>query len=121
MALKTDKNLKLYYSIKEVSQILDISESNLRFWEKEFPEIAPKKSSKGFRQYTEKNIEQLKLIKRLVKENGMTLKGARQKIKENPGKILDLQEVLTRLNNVKMELTSIIDEFDSTPPYGKPF
>ena len=70
MALKTDKTLKLYYSIKEASQILDISESNLRFWEKEFPEVAPKKSSRGIRQYAEKDIEQLRLIKRLVKEIG---------------------------------------------------
>ncbi|MDL2278562.1 MerR family transcriptional regulator, partial [Parabacteroides sp. OttesenSCG-928-G07] len=51
MALKKDKNTKLYYSIGEVAQMFDIKESTLRFWEKQFDVIAPRKNTKGTRFY----------------------------------------------------------------------
>ena len=58
MALKTDKNVKLYYSIKEVAEEVGVNESTLRYWEKEFPFLKPKVTSNKVRQYTEKDIEQ---------------------------------------------------------------
>ena len=62
MALNTNKVLKKYYSIKEVSEMLDIPESTLRYWEKEFKEIKPKKNAKGIRHYTVDDIEQIKKV-----------------------------------------------------------
>ena len=79
--LNTDKNLKLYYSISEVAAMFDVNESLLRFWEKEFPQLNPKKGGRGIRQYRKEDIETVKLIYHLVKERGMTLPGARQGMK----------------------------------------
>ena len=81
--LNTDKELKLYYSISEVARMFDVNESLLRFWEKEFPQLRPKKGGRGIRQYRKEDIETVKLIYHLVKERGMTLPGARQRMKDN--------------------------------------
>ena len=64
--LNTDKNLKLYYSISEVAAMFDVNESLLRFWEKEFPQLNPKKGGRGIRQYRKEDIETVKLIYHLV-------------------------------------------------------
>ena len=61
--LNTDKNLKLYYSISEVAAMFDVNESLLRFWEKEFPQLNPKKGGRGIRQYRKEDIETVKLMK----------------------------------------------------------
>ena len=82
MAYNPEKELKLYYSISEVAKMFDVNESLLRFWEKEFPIIKPKKNAKGTRQYRKEDIENIRLIYHLVKEKGMTLLGARQKLKD---------------------------------------
>ena len=60
--LNTDKELKLYYSISEVARMFDVNESLLRFWEKEFPLLRPKKGGRGIRQYRKEDIETVKLI-----------------------------------------------------------
>ena len=70
MALNTNKNLKLYYSIKEVAQMIGVRECTLRYWETEFPHLKPKTTGQKVRQYTEKDIEQIKLIYNLVKVRG---------------------------------------------------
>ena len=62
MSLNTEKKLKLYYSIKEVAEMLGVSEPTLRYWETEFPHIRPKTTANKVRQYTDKNIEDLKVI-----------------------------------------------------------
>ena len=70
--LNKDKNLKLYYSISEVAQLLGVNESLLRYWEDEFPQqLKPKRAGRGVRQYNTEDIEALKLIYHLVKERGM--------------------------------------------------
>ena len=66
MALNMNKNLKTYFSIKEVAQQLDVAESKLRYWQKEFPQLKPKTSDSGVRMYTEKDIKVLKVIYNLV-------------------------------------------------------
>ena len=71
MALNPDKPRKLYYSIKEVAQMLDVNESLLRYWETEFPHLKPKTTGNRVRQYTEKDIEQIKVIYNLVKVRGL--------------------------------------------------
>jgi DNA-binding transcriptional MerR regulator len=121
MALNTNKNLKKYYSIREVSDLLDVPETTLRYWEKEFQEIAPKKTPKGIRQYTEKDIEQIRLVIHLVKEKQLTIKGAKTRIKENPQKAVDSHEVIAKLQMIRDELIAISKELDATPPCGQPF
>ena len=83
MALKTDKDLKLYYSIGEVAQMFDVNETLLRFWEKEFPQICPKKGGRNVRQYTKENIEQIRTIYNLVKVRGLKISAARDALKKN--------------------------------------
>ena len=73
MAYNTNKDLKLYYSISEVARMFDVNESLLRYWEKEFPIISPKKAGGNIRQYRKEDIENIRLVYHLVKEKGMTL------------------------------------------------
>ncbi len=99
---------KLYYSISEVSEMFDVNQSLLRFWEKEFePLIKPNKNSKGTRFYKEDDIEIIKLIYHLVKIQGLTLPGAKKKILENKSEIKSNQEIYERLQKVRNELVSI--------------
>lgn len=113
MALNLNKDLKLYYSIGEVAQMFDVNESLLRFWEKEFPIITPKKNSKGTRQYRKEDVENIRLIYHLVKEKGMTLQGARQKLKNNKENTVQTYEIITRLQGIKEELLAMKKELDS--------
>ena len=78
MALNTDKNVKLYYSIKEVAEMFDVRESTLRYWETEFPRLKPKTVGKNVRQYTEADIEQIRAIYNLVKVRGFKISAARK-------------------------------------------
>ena len=83
MALNTDKNLKIYFSIKEVAQQLGVAESTLRFWESEFPQIKPRTArGTGIRQYTEKDIEQLKGVYNLIKVRGCKIAAAKKECAE---------------------------------------
>ena len=75
---------KRYYSIGEVAEIFEINTSALRFWEKEFPELSPKKNERGVRKYTPENMELIRQIYHLVKERGFTLKGARKSTRTTP-------------------------------------
>ena len=120
MALNTNKVLKKYYSIKEVSEMLEIPESTLRYWEKEFKEISPKKNAKGIRHYTVDDIEQIKKVNFLVKEKSLTIKGAKTRMKDNPQKTTDTHDVVERLKKIREELVAILEELDSTPPCGQP-
>ena len=120
MALNTNKVLKKYYSIKEVSDMLQVPESTLRYWEKEFKEIAPKKNAKGIRHYTMADIEQIKKVNFLVKEKSLTIKGAKTRMKDNPQTTSDTHEVVERLKAIKEELKAILAELDATPPCGQP-
>ena len=120
MALNPNKVLKKYYSIKEVSDMLDIPASTLRYWEKEFKEISPKTNAKGVRHYTVEDIEQIKKVKFLVKEKSLTIKGAKGRLKDNPQKTTDTHEVVERLKKIREELVAILGELDATPPCGQP-
>ena len=112
MALKSDKNLKLYYSIREVAEMFDVNESLLRYWEKEFLIIAPKKAGGNIRQYTKEDIENIRLVYHLVKEKKMTLAGARQRLKQNKESIRDTAEIIDRLRRIKEDLLSMRKELD---------
>lgn len=110
--LHTDKELKLYYSIAEVAEMFDVNPSLLRFWEKEFPQISPKTAGRGIRQYRKEDVETIGLIYHLVKEKGMTLPGARQKLKDNRENTVRNYEIVNRLKAVKEELLAIKKELD---------
>lgn len=76
-----EKSAKLYYSIGEVSKMFDVNTSLIRFWEKEFSILKPKKNAKGNRLFTQKDVDNLHIIYNLVKERGFTLEGAKKKAK----------------------------------------
>ena len=77
----TEESLKLYYSIGEVAEMFGVNTSLIRFWEKEFDVINPHKNKKGNRQFTKADVDNFHLIYHLVKEKGMTLKGAQHQLK----------------------------------------
>lgn len=116
MALKKEKNQKLYYSISEVAQMFEVNESTLRFWEKEFDVIRPRKTAKGTRFYKQEDIDSVRLIYHLVKERGMTLAGARQKLKDNKETTVRQEDIVNRLKQIKEELLSMKEAFDSIGP-----
>jgi DNA-binding transcriptional MerR regulator len=107
------KLTKLYYSIGEVALIFDVNTSLIRFWEKEFSIIQPKKNKKGNRLFTVKDIENFNKIYQLVKLEGYTLDGAKKalKAKENLGKsdeeIPSTDEIIERLEQIKSQLIQL--------------
>ncbi|MDH6311290.1 DNA-binding transcriptional MerR regulator [Parabacteroides sp. PFB2-10] len=116
MALKKEKTQKLYYSIGEVAQMFGVNESTLRFWEKEFDSIRPRKNAKGTRFYKQEDIDAVRLIFHLVKERGMTLAGARQKLKDNKETTIRQEEIVNRLKQIKEELLAMKEAFSSIGP-----
>jgi DNA-binding transcriptional MerR regulator len=98
---------KRYYKIGEVAKAFNVNTSHIRFWEKEFDILKPKKNKKGNRLFTQVDIKNLKLIYYLVKEKGFTLEGAKAKMKEKPEVIKNNYEIITRLENIKAELNKI--------------
>ncbi|MCI2230214.1 MerR family transcriptional regulator [Polaribacter sp. MSW13] len=98
---------KRYYKIGEVAKAFSVNASLIRFWEKEFAIIKPKKNAKGNRLFTQDDIKNFKLIFNLVKERGFTLEGAKQKLKKNPEGIVNNIEIISRLEAVKAELLKI--------------
>lgn len=103
----TDNDKKLYYSISEVSQILDLKESLLRFWEKEFPQIAPRKGSRGIRRYTKEDIQIIRTIRDLVKGRGLKISAAREVLKQNKTGVANPLEAVQRLRAIREELVAI--------------
>ncbi|MBO7294994.1 MAG: MerR family transcriptional regulator [Bacteroidaceae bacterium] len=113
MAYNPNKELKLYYSISEVAAEFDVAETLLRFWEKEFPQIAPKKSGRNVRQYTKEDIEQIRIIYNLVKVRGLKISAARDLLKKNKEGVGNASEVIDRLQAIKAELQAIRAELGS--------
>ena len=114
MALNKNKDLKMFYSISEVASMFKVTETLLRYWEKEFSNIKPQKAGRGIRQYTKADIEQVRLVYHLVKERGMTLQGARDMIKRNKnGEVNRDIEVIERLKSIRKELQAIGRDLNS--------
>ena len=112
MAYNPNKELKLYYSIGEVAKMFNVNESLLRFWEKEFPFITPKKAGGNVRQYRKEDIENIRLVYHLVKEKGLTLQGAKQKLKVSKDTSIRTAKIIDRLLLVREELASMQKELD---------
>ena len=98
---------KLYYNIGEISNAFGVKPSLIRFWEKEFKIINPKKSNKGTRKFSIKDVEKINLIYSLVKKKGYTLEGAKKQILNGENGNLD---VLKRLQKIRLELLRMKDE-----------
>lgn len=120
----TEKQLtKLYYTIGEVAEMFNVNTSLIRFWEKEFTIIQPKKNKKGNRLFTPKDVVNFNKIYNLVKEQGFTLEGAKNALKNkvtltaisdlktNPvaenNSTVNHQEIIQSLENVKNKLTKL--------------
>ncbi len=109
MPYKEPKIEKLYYTIGEVARMFNVNTSLIRFWEKEFDIIKPYKNKKGNRLFTPQDIENFHLIFHLVKEKGLTLKGAEKKLKENKEDTIQNFEVVSKLKNIRELLVEIKD------------
>ncbi len=107
MPYKETKVEKLYYSIGEVADIFGVNTSLIRFWEKEFDIIKPKRNKKGNRLFTKQDIDNFYIIFHLVKEKGLTLEGAKKKMKDNKDDTINNFEVIKSLKNIKEMLLEV--------------
>ncbi len=116
----TSQLTKLYYSISEVAEMFNVNMSLIRFWEKEFPALQPKKNKRGNRYYSPKEIEKLNRIFELVKEKGYTLDGAKKALRSKKQDISELQgsdveiqtnqeAIVKRLEIIKSKLVEFKD------------
>ena len=110
MALNPNKTLKKYYAISEVAEMLGVSETLLRFWEKEFPSIQPRKSGRNVRQYAQEDIDEIRIIHNMVKIRGMKLAAAREALSKNRCRENSTTELLERLQAIRAELVGIRKE-----------
>lgn len=104
------RKTKIYYSMGEVAEMFDVNPSLIRFWEQKFDVLRPHKNKKGNRMFTPEDVENLKIIYHLVKEKGMTLSGAAQRIKDNKEGVQRNMEIVERLLGVKSILMEIRQE-----------
>lgn len=107
MPYKESDTVKLYYTIGEVAAMFKVNASLIRFWEKEFDVLQPKKNKKGNRLFTATDVENLRIIYHLVKERGFTLQGAKSKLKENKSDVVDTAEIYDALVKVRGFLTEL--------------
>ena len=107
-----EKPTKLYYSIGEVSQMFEVNASLIRFWEKEFSVIKPKKNKKGNRLFTQKDVDNFRLIYHLVKEKGFTLEGAKKQLREKGEAIEKEAEMLKSLKKIRSFLMDLKAELN---------
>lgn len=112
MPYKEKEIEKMYYTIGEVADMFTVSTSLVRFWEKEFDILKPKKNRKGDRFFTQNDITNLKIIYHLVKERGYTLKGAKQKLKENKQDVIDQVQMIDSLQRVRQFLVELKAQLD---------
>ncbi len=109
--MQEEKNTnKLFYSIGELAKMFNVNTSLIRYWDKEFDIIKPQKNKKGNRLFTQKDVDNFHLIYHLVKERGMTLSGAKNKIKEKTDGMQSDFEIVKKLKDIKSLLTDIKNE-----------
>jgi DNA-binding transcriptional MerR regulator len=103
----SDEIVKRYYSIGEVAEMFAVNASLLRHWETEFDTIRPKKNRKGERQYTQKDVETIRLIYGLVKDKGFTLQGAKDFMKQKNQQDAERGTMIESLEKLKGFLTDL--------------
>ena len=107
--MELDLPEKRYYTIGEVAKAFEVNTSLLRFWEKEFKEIQPKKKTSGVRKYTPQDVQNIKLIYHLLKEKGMTIEGTKNLLKDSKSSEENKMDVLKKLERLKKELENLRD------------
>jgi DNA-binding transcriptional MerR regulator len=107
--VQTPNGAKKYYAIGEVAQLLNVSTSLIRFWEKSFPSLQPHKNQQGLRRYTQADILRLRKIYQLVKKQGYTLQGAREVMKHDSKKPQSTAEIVHTLKNLREFLMCLKD------------
>lgn len=112
MPYKEKEIEKIYYSIGEVAEMFKVNTSLIRFWEKEFDVIKPFKNKKGNRLFTQTDIENFRSIYRLVKEQGFTLQGAKEKLKQYKADVTGNAEIFKTLEDLRDFLIEIKKELD---------
>lgn len=98
---------KQYYKIRDVADMLGVPASTLRYWEKEFPQCAPRRSAGNVRYYKPSDIEQLRIIKYLVKDKGLKIEAAKEQLRVNSGNVSRQQAVIERLQSVRDRLEDL--------------
>ena len=101
---------KLYYTMGEVTEMFDVNASQIRFYEREFDILQPKKNRKGNRLFTPEDVENLKIIFNLVKDRGFTLQGAREYLKSNKDEAKENQKIIDSLERVKQFLLEVKEQ-----------
>ena len=104
-----NKSKKIFYSIGETAKIFNVNVSLIRYWEKEFSILKPKKNKKGNRLFSQKDIDNLHLIYNLVKERGYTLEGAQKQLKNNKDLNSEI-EIINRLKKIRSFLIDLKNE-----------
>ena len=99
--------MKVYYSTKEVAEMFGVKESLLRYWEKVFPTIRPKTIGNGIRQYSQNNIDEIKVVYSLVKVRGFKLDAAAKMLKQNRQGVDKRAEALEKLQSIRQELVTL--------------
>ena len=110
MTLNLTPKEKLFYKIGEVAKMFDVNISAIRFWEKEFDILKPKKNKKGNRLFTPKDVKNIQVIHHLLKERGFTIEGAKKKLKENKTDTINNIEITMHLKKIKGFLVNLRKE-----------
>lgn len=108
-----NQSQKIYYTMGEVAEMLDVSQSLLRFWEKEFAEIRPKRNKKGNRLFTEQDVKTLKVIYHLVKERGLKIAAAKRQLKLGEQPISREAAIVEKLHSIRAILMEVKLALDS--------
>lgn len=111
MALNNNKELKIYYGIAEVAEKFGVAESLLRYWEKEFPNIKPKKRG-SIRQYTKEDIDEIQVVYNLLKVRGLKIAAAKEILQKNRKGADDQSVLLMELTKMREELVAIRKELN---------
>ncbi len=112
MPYKKPQIEKIFYTIGEVAEMFSVNTSLVRYWEKEFDILKPQKNKKGNRLFTKEDIGNIKLIYHLVKERGMTIHGAKLKLRDNREETVRNHELVDRLLTIRQMLTELKDEMN---------
>ncbi len=112
MKKESGKEEKMYYTIGEVADMFNVNTSNIRFWEKEFDVIKPRRNKKGNRFFTARDVANFHLIYHLVKERGYTLKGAKEKLKKDQQSAEKAADISARLKKVRGFLVELKESLD---------
>lgn len=107
MPYKDREITKLYYTMGEVTQMFDVNASQIRYYEREFEILQPKKNKKGNRLFSPDDVENLRIIFSLVKDKGYTLQGAKDHLRSNKDEEKENQKVIDSLERLKYFLLEV--------------